>query len=147
MDKMFMKSNERGFTLIEVIVAGAIIAVAMMSIEPLLISAMRTDKQTYYRVRAQQAVTQQLDNLLSQATCSNLAQPGSDYVDAQTGVAYASAPSVPVVITRTWVVSTPSPACNASDPESVCQCPVTVTTSYVDSGGTKTFTLSSLKGN
>jgi len=143
--------DERGFTLIEVIVAGTIISIGMMALIPLLLSTYKVDTQTTIRVRAQYVMAQKMDELISAETpsCDNTTH--TDFIDAQTGQVSASAPSVPVVITRQWIVGTSTNSGLYSNGQGGVEphpfCPVTVTASYTDQGGPKTLTSFSQKGN
>lgn len=130
--------KDKGFTLIEVIVAGGIIAIGMLALTPLLISSYRIDTQTSYRVRAQYSVTQTLDNLISQSSLVCDGVTSTDFINAQTGQVVASATAAPVVITRTWTIGVPAALSNL--------CQITVTATYTDQGGTKTITSVSQKG-
>jgi prepilin-type N-terminal cleavage/methylation domain-containing protein len=138
MQRIRKKPGQRGFTLIEVIIAGAIISIAMLGIIPLLIGSYRIDTQTTYAVRAQYSVVQRLDELIAQdsLTCDGVVN--TDFVDASTGQVYAAAPPLPVVITRTWTVGAPAPPSNL--------CLITVTSTYTDKNGAKTLTARSQKG-
>lgn len=130
--------KDKGFTLIEVMVAGGIITIGMLALTPLLISSYRIDTQTMYRVRAQYSVTQRLDNLISQSILTCNGATNTDFINAQTGQVVANALAAPVVITRTWRVDA------AVAPSNLCQ--ITVRGTYTDQGGAKTVTAVSQKG-
>lgn len=139
MQKAQNNADQKGFTLLEVIVAASILSVAMLSLVPLLISSYRVDRETLYRVRAQQLVTQRLDELISQENLVCGGAASTDFIDAHTGAVYAALPAVPVAITRTWTVGAP-PALSSL-------CTITVTVVYTDSGGPKTYRVVSQKGS
>lgn len=134
--------NNRGFTLIEVIIAGAIITIGMTAVVPLLISTYQIDAKTSVRVRAQFGMSQKMDELLSVETpsCTNILV--TDYIDAQSGQVSTAVPSAPVVIARQWIVGAPA---DIKYP----LCPVTVTVSYPDpyTQVTKTLSMVAQKGN
>jgi prepilin-type N-terminal cleavage/methylation domain-containing protein len=138
MQKVRSNANQKGFTLLEVIVAASILAVAMLSLVPLLISSYRIDKETLYRVRAQQLVTQRLDELIAQENLVCGGAASTDFIDAHSGAVYAAVPTVPVVITRTWTVGAPVGLTSL--------CTITVAAAYTDSGGAKTYQAVSRKG-
>lgn len=133
--------NDKGFTLIEVIVAGGIISIGMLALTPLLISSYRIDTQTSYRVRAQYGVAQRLDSLIAQDDLACGVAIPDDFIDAQTGQVYAAVPVVPIVIRRTSTVGAAGVGCLTAN---LCQ--ITVTSTYTDQGGAKTVTASSCKG-
>ena len=130
-----------GFTLLEVVVASAVFSFSMLALIPLLVSSYHVDTETLYRVRAQHAAAQRLDELLSH---ENLVQgivsavTNTDYIDAHTGMVSNAPPPVPVVITRTWTVGPPRPFSHL--------CSVAVTSSYMYKKSTKTYQVQSLKG-
>ena len=138
MQKSQNDADQKGFTLIEVIVAASILSVAMLSLVPLLVSSYRVDRETMYRVRAQQLVTQRLDELISQENLVCGGAANTDFIDAHTGTVYAALPAVPVAITRTWTVAAPVAPSNL--------CAIAVTAAYTDSGGAKTYRVVSQKG-
>ena len=146
--------SERGFTLIEVLIAGAIITIGMTAVVPLLLNTYQIDTRTSVRVRAQFGMAQKMDELLSAETpsCNNILV--TDYIDAQTGQVSTAVPSVPVVITRTWIVGTSTNTGlydnghGGTEPHPLC--PMTVTVSYPDpykQQGTKTLSMVAQKGN
>jgi prepilin-type N-terminal cleavage/methylation domain-containing protein len=139
MKRVETEIKERGFTLLEVIIAVSIISIGLMALIPLLISSYKVDTQTAFRVRSQYVMAQKMDDLISQDTVSG-GSTGIDYIDAQTGQVYSSAPSVPVVITRTWGVGVPADTLHPLNA-------ITVTVTYTFRGETKTLTAYSRKGN
>jgi len=126
------RTNQKGFTLLEVIIAGAILAVGMLALIPLLIQSYRVDTETMHKVRAQYLVTQQLDELISKGediVCNGVEI--TDYFDAHSGHRIDSPSSVPVPITRSTIVSAPVGTSRL--------CQITVTTTYIDNGLTKKY--------
>jgi len=145
------EKRQQGFTLLEVIVAGAIISAAMLAILPLLIQAYSIDKATAYKIKAQALTAQKLDDLISLSSTTNVDASGnlicdgpavaySDVTDLETGL--PTIPTVVTALTRTWQINkiTPTP------PATTYLCQIIVTTSFTYQGQTKSFQLVSERG-
>ncbi len=93
--------NERGFTLIEVLVATVILVIGLIGVAGLLTSVMQANRGAMNRTRAQQILVEKVAQFHSTAY-ANLAS-GSDQ-DTVGGV----------VFTRQWTVNPNTPIANAS---------------------------------
>ncbi|HXZ04864.1 MAG TPA: type II secretion system protein [Ktedonobacteraceae bacterium] len=149
------ENPQRGYTLLEVIVATSIIAGVMLAILPLVVQSFSVDKQTAYRVKAQALTAQKLDDIVSLSSVSNIDSNGnlvcdwtsssgvyySDVTDLETG--QPTTPNVVTALTRTWYIQQIHPTPPATPPD---LCLVTVTTSFTYQGQTRSFTLVSERG-
>jgi prepilin-type N-terminal cleavage/methylation domain-containing protein len=142
--------RQKGFTLLEVIVALSLIAIAMLAVIPLLIQAFSVDNETVYRVKAQSLAAQRVDDLISRSSTTNTDAYGNlicngitytEYVDERSGLVSTVNSGAPTVITRSWVL-VPSPTSSATYP----LCLITVTTSYTYKGNPKSYQLVSESG-
>ncbi len=141
--------SQRGFTLLEVIFAGALIALVMLAIEPLLVQAFNVDKSTSYRVKAQALTAQKLEDLITLSSTINVANgnlvcdgiPYSDVTDLETGQPTIS--SVTTALTRTWTIR----PVTLSPPAVTSLCTISVATAFTYEGHTKLFQLVSEKGH
>lgn len=141
---------QKGFTLLEVIVAISLIAIAMLAIIPLLVQAFSVDNETVYRVKAQSLTAQRVDDLISRSSITNVDAYGNlicngvtytEYIDEQSGLVSTVNSGAPTVITRTWVVAQ-SPHSSPTYP----LCLITVTTNYTYKGKPKSYQLISELG-
>ncbi len=146
--------RQKGFTLLEVIVAGGIISAVMLAIVPLLVQSYKIDKATAYRVKAQALTAQKMDDIIS-LSGSNADQYGNlicqgnsdngtlyngpygDVTDLETGLQT----NVVTALTRTWQIVHLTPTAGATD---LCQ--ITVSTSFTYQGQTMSFQLVSERG-
>lgn len=116
------KSFKKGFTLLEVILGLSIFAVAMLSIEPLVITAMRYDKDTWFKVKVRELAIQKLDDIVAQTTLTCDGVVRTEYIDAETG-AVSATPSGSFPVSRTWTIS-PVPV---TESPNLCDLKTTVT--------------------
>jgi len=99
------KPFRNGFTLLEVILGLSIFAVAMLSIEPLVITAMRYDKDTWFKVKVRELAIQKLDDIVAQTTLTCNGITNTEYIDAENGAFFTPPKIVSFPVTRTWTIS------------------------------------------
>jgi len=113
----------KGFTLIEVLIAIIVFSIALLALVPLLVTSVNIDTDDMLKARAQRLVISKMDELLS-VDSSGLSN-GNDAI-VENGI----------TLNRVWTVVPATGNLNT----------ITVTVSYTYKGQTKTFTAVSERG-
>ena len=126
--RIMMREDQRGFTLIEVMVAMLIAAVVLLALGNMLITAIRTNQQSEHRMDAAATAQSIMANLSTRATTLNYTQTAAN-TEAQAQLPAGS-------------IYTPSILINPS-PVVAGSAMVTVTLAWQEHGANKTMVLHS----
>ncbi|GAB4484684.1 MAG: hypothetical protein OHK006_09550 [Thermodesulfovibrionales bacterium] len=148
----FSLENDRGFTLVEMIIAVSVFAISLLAFAPLLTTAVTLDRDSMLKVKARALAAYKMDELIAEGLtvtgCDGVvrdctaAYSCTEYVDSDTDRVYATPADVPSSVAfridRTMAIA---PVTNTN------LCRMTISTTYqMANDAPQVFTLVAEKG-